>query len=460
MSEIIKPSIPKGTRDFLPEKMFKRQQVIDTIKDTFEKYGYAPLETPSIEKLKVLSGKYGDEGEKLLFKVLKRGTGLENLLKGESEYVVSKYDQLVEEALRYDLTVPLSRVVAMYQNEITMPFKRYQIQPVWRADRPQKGRYREFYQCDIDTVGTDSMLADAESMAIVDEILRKFGFKNFMIRLNNRKLLNGILEYSGIPENQSFSVMIAIDKMDKIGLDGVKKELTERTVSEKSISKLLTILEFSGSTEDTFSFVSEKCGTIKSVQTGIKELDEIANYATSLGVGNDSYKIDLYLVRGLGYYTGPIYESVVEEPRIGSLTGGGRYDKLIGMFSGKDIPATGTAFGIERIIDVMEQMDLFEDIKTRTKVLVTIFSPETIGDSLNFAADLRKAGVATECFLEPAKMKKQLSYANKKGIPFCVVIGPDESAKNLATVKNMASGQQTTLPRTEAVSYLVKNSKG
>ncbi len=456
----IKPSIPKGTRDFLPEKMYKRQQVIGTIKDTFEKYGYAPLETPSIEKLKVLSGKYGDEGEKLLFKVLKRGTGLENLLKEENEFVVSEYDQLVEEALRYDLTVPLSRVVAMYQNELTMPFKRYQIQPVWRADRPQKGRYREFYQCDIDTVGTESMLADAESLAIVDEILRKLGFTKFVIRLNNRKLLNGILEYSEISGDQSVSAMIAIDKMDKIGLDGVRKELEGRSISAQSISKLLSVMEFTGTSEETFSFLSKTCGANVSVQTGISELDEIANYTESLGMPQDSYKIDLYLVRGLGYYTGPIYESVVEEPKIGSLTGGGRYDKLIGMFSGNDIPATGTAFGIERIIDVMEQLEMFEDIKTKTKVLVTIFDGDSIADSLAFAAELRKAGIATECFPEAVKMKKQLSYTNKKGIPFCILIGPDEIAKHEVSVKSMDSGEQTTLSRSDAVSFLLKNSMG
>ncbi|MFQ5822930.1 MAG: histidine--tRNA ligase [bacterium] len=452
----IKPSLPKGTRDFLPEQMFRRQYVIETVKDIFEKYGYEPLETPSIEKLDVLSGKYGDEGEQLIFKVLKRGTGLEELLRGSQEFVAKEYSELVEEALRYDLTVPLSRVVAMYENELIFPFKRYQIQPVWRADRPQKGRYREFYQCDVDTVGTESMLADAESIAIVHDVLTTLGFEKFKIRINNRKILNGILSYAGVESEKDISVFMAIDKLEKIGLEGIKKELAGKGISEVETDKILTILEIAGESEQILSELSSRFNQFESFNEGTKELKQIISYLEDLGVPKANYQIDLYLVRGLGYYTGPIYESVVEEPKIGSLTGGGRYDKLVGMFLGRDIPATGTAFGIERIIDVMNQLQMFPETKTKTQAFVTIFDDSTREASLNFTQKLRKSGVNAEFFYEVTKIKKQFSYANKKRIPFVVIIGPDEIVSNQVTIKNMKTGEQKTLSPEKAIEIIIR----
>lgn len=452
----IKPSLPKGTRDFLPQQMVQRQYVIDTVKTVFERYGYEPLETPSIEKLEVLSGKYGEEGDKLLFKVLRRGTGLEDLQYGSTEFIVKKYSQLVEEALRYDLTVPLSRVVAMHQDKISLPFKRYQIQPVWRADRPQRGRYREFYQCDVDTVGTESMLADAEVIAIVNDVLETLGFEQFIIRINNRKILDGILAHAGIDPKKGPAALIAIDKLDKIGIDGVRSELGNRAISEDSIKRILRVLEISGTPKEVLSELTSTINKNAVLDEGIDELQQIINYLSDLGTPPKRYKIDLYLARGLGYYTGPIYETVVEEPKIGSLSGGGRYDHLIGMFLGKEIPATGTSFGIERIIDVMSELEMFPTSATKTAVLVTLFDQSTLSASLSFTQELRKIGINAENFLNLAKFKKQLSYANRKEIPFVAIIGPDELAENRVTIKNMRTGEQKTFDRREGVDYLNK----
>ena len=454
-----KPSLPKGTRDFLPQQMVQRQYVINTVKTIFERYGYEPLETPSIEKLDVLSGKYGEEGENLLFKVLKRGTGLEDLQRGSKEFVVKKQSELVDEALRYDLTVPLSRVIAMHQDKISLPFKRYQIQPVWRADRPQRGRYREFYQCDVDTVGSESMLADAEVIAIINDVLESLGFDKFKIRINNRKILDGILAHAGVDSEKAASVLIAIDKLDKIGIDGVRSEFEKRGMSEDSIKKILTVLEISGAPKEVLSTLSKTISQNATLDEGTDELQQIINYLSDLGVPQNRCKIDLYLARGLGYYTGPIYETVVEEPKIGSLSGGGRYDHLIGMFLGREIPATGTSFGIERIIDVMAELGMFPVSQTKIAVLVTLFDSSTLGGSLNFTQELRKAGINAENFLNLAKFKKQLSYANKKGIPFVAIIGPNELIENSVTIKNMKSGEQKTFERRKAVEYLKKQEK-
>jgi histidyl-tRNA synthetase len=443
--EIIKPSIPKGTRDFLPEQMLRRQFVMNTIKSVFEKYGYEPLETPSFEKLAILSGKFGEEGEQLIFKLLKRGTGIEKVGRDIKEFTISNFSDLVDEALRYDLTVPLSRVIAMYQNEITIPFKRYQMQPVWRGDRPQKGRYREFYQCDIDTVGSASMLADAETIALINEILTALGFKKFKIRINNRKILSGIVEYSGVDVNRSNQVCIAIDKLEKIGIDGVKQELLEREIPEAAINKILPILEISGEAETILNDVASLFKSSEIGMKGITEINELISYIPTLGVPQQNYVIDLYLARGLSYYTGPVYESIVKEPNIGSLTGGGRYDELVGMFLGKNIPATGTTIGIERIIDVMTELDMLPETKTKTKVLVTIFDEDTKKASLEVTNQLRSAGINTEIFFDSGGLKKQFKYANKKGIPYVVIIGPDEILKNEISLKNMSSGEQINM---------------
>lgn len=449
----LKPSLPKGTRDFLPEQMLRRRFVIDTIRTIFERYGYGPLETPSIEKLDVLSGKYGEEGEQLIFKVLKRGTGLEELLSRRDEFVVREYSELVDEALRYDLTVPLSRVIAMYQHEITFPFKRYQIQPVWRADRPQRGRFREFYQCDVDTVGSESMLADAEAIAIVNEVLTTLGFENFTIRINNRKILNGILSHADIDAEKSVAVMIAMDKLDKIGIDGVEKELQQRGLQETEIQALFRVLEIGRDPEHALSELSSLSDAAE-LQTGTDELSEIIKYLRDFNIPASNYKIDLFLVRGLGYYTGPIFESVVEEPSVGSLSGGGRYDQLIGMFLGRDIPATGTSFGIERIIEVMQQLEMLPPTKTQITVLVTLFDETTQGASLKFAQALRKSSINTDVFLRTAKLKKQFAYADKKSIPFVVIIGPEEAANETVTIKDMSCGEQKNWRWQEGINFL------
>lgn len=454
---VIKPSLPKGTRDFLPEQMVRRQFVMETVRTIFERYGYQPIETPSIEKLDVLSGKYGEEGEQLIFKVLKRGTGLEELLRGRKEFTATQYQDLVEEALRYDLTVPLSRVVAMHEAEIVLPFKRYQIQPVWRADRPQRGRYREFYQCDVDAVGSESMLADAEIIAIVYQVLSTLGFKKFTIRINNRKILNGILKHGGMATEKGTSVFVAIDKLDKIGLDGVKTELADHGLTNAEINSIFSIFDISGNAEEVFSALSKYFDGNDELRTGTEELKQIIQNLDSLEVERDVVRLDLCLARGLGYYTGPIHESVVEEPKMGSLSGGGRYDRLIGMFLGRDIPATGVAFGIERIIDVMTELNMFGESQAKTKVLVTLFDANTIDASLRFTQELRNAGVNAEHFFELSKLKKQFAYADKKHIPYVLIIGPDELAEGKVTLKTMSTGEQMRLENAEAVKFLLTN---
>lgn len=452
--EMIKPGIPKGTRDFLPEQMLRRQYVINIIKTVFEKYGYQPLETPSIERLDVLSGKYGEEGEQLMFKILKRGTGIEKVGYSLKEFTVTNFRDIVDLGLRYDLTVPLCRVVAMYRNEITLPFKRYQIQPVWRADRPQKGRYREFFQCDADNVGSASMLADAETIALINEILLKLGFKKFKIKINNRKILTGLVEYAGVSAELGIDVCVAIDKFEKIGIDGVKAELVKREIPEISIKKLLPVLEIQGDPKNVLDEVGALLAESQIGTEGVEELKELIGYLEPLGVSAENYTIDLYLARGLSYYTGPIFESVVEEPRIGSLTGGGRYDKLIGMFLGEDIPATGTTLGIERIIDVMTELNMLPEAKTSTKALVTVFDEGTKMASLQLVKKLRAAGINAEIFLDSANLKKQFKYANKQGIPFVIIMGPDEAAQNLVSLKDMNSGEQKQMEIDEMITAL------
>ena len=438
----IKPSIPKGTRDFLPEEMYRRQYVIDTIKSIFETFGYEPLETPSIEKLEVLSGKYGEEGEQLIFKILKRGTEIEKGGSASREYTIRHLNELVDFALRFDLTVPLSRVVAMYHQELTLPFKRYQIQPVWRGDRPQRGRYREFYQCDADIVGSESMIADAENITLIHDILSALGFDKFKIRINNRKILTGIVEYSGVDTRKGTDICVAIDKLDKIGLDGVKDELRKRDIPESAIQKILPVLEIKGTTETMLGDISAILNSSEAGVKGINEISEIFRYLFDFGIDFNRLTIDFYLARGLSYYTGPIYESIIEESNIGSLTGGGRYDELIGLFLGQAIPATGTTLGIERIIDVMTELDMLPDVKTGTTVLVTIFDDTLKSESLRTARELRKAGINAEVFLNVTALKKQFMYANKKKIPYVIVIGPEESQRGLVALKNMISGDQ------------------
>ena len=323
-NKIVKPSIPKGMRDFLPSQKRKRDFVFKIIKDIFEKYGYQPLETSSIEKEEILTGKYGEEGDKLIFKILKRGTELDKLGKEITEYTINSRSELTDFALRYDLSIPLSRVIAMYENELTFPFKRYQIQPVWRADKPQKGRYREFYQCDADIIGSDSVMADAEIILIINEILTNLKFKKFIIKINNRKLLNGLIEYCGIDENKAADVLISLDKFDKVGIEGVISELKERHIEDKYIKKLLPVLKIKGNNTTVLQKIGSILSDSKLGSEGVNELKELLSFLQLFNVPEKNIEIDLSLARGLEYYTGIIYESTVKEPRIGSLTGGGR----------------------------------------------------------------------------------------------------------------------------------------
>jgi len=515
-------------RDILPQQMIKRQYVMNVIRDVFEEFGFEPLQTPAIEMTETLTGKYGPDAERLIYRAF---------------YGREKPDEL---SLRYDLSVPLCRVVAMYP-DLIKPFKRYQIAPVWRADRPQKGRYREFYQCDADTVGSASMLGDAETINVIYEILTRLGFKDFVVNINNRKILNGIGQFAGVPESLLGGLYRAIDKLPKIGLEGVKRELRlvgipegeinalrrtvrlylqeqfgldelriqaiENRVSEtladqtvaplqqvleevdrgaiepervqevagelvgqiakelravyvnkveiipdQVINRLLSLLQISGDNRAVLAELRTRLADYSIALEGIAELEEIIRYLDALKIPEDFYKIDFAMVRGLEYYTGPIYETVVKEPDIGSITGGGRFDELVGMFMDYSYPATGTTIGIERIIDVMDELDMFppEVGQTVTQVLMTRFSEELVDDSLRVATMLRKAGLNTEFFFDDIPLGDQIRYALKKEIPYVIILGPDEQAAGQLTVRNLELNEQQTVARQEATELIRK----
>ncbi len=430
----IQPRIYKGTRDFLPEQMVKRNYVINIIRNTFEKYGFEPLETPTLELWETLSGKYGEEGDRLTYRFTDRGKR--------------------EVGLRYDLTVPLSRVVAMYP-QIPKPLKRYQIQPVWRADKPQKGRFREFYQCDVDVVGSSSVLADAEIIAVIYESLNQLGFRKFTIRVNSRKVLRGITEVSGAGIEQEINITRAIDKMDKIGLEGVRGELAERGIAQQGIEKILEILAISGSNTERFTQTGEILRESPAGLEGVQEMRDLSRYLEMYGIPDEAVLFDLTLARGLDYYTGPIFETVVEEPKIGSITGGGRYDNLIGLFSGQQQPATGSSIGLERIITVMDELKMFPgNLRTPVQTLVTVFSDETLPYSIEITRRLRAAGIFTDLYTGQSKLRGQFGLANDKGIPLVVIAGPDEQQKQAINVKNMDSGTQDTVGLNEAAAFI------
>ena len=430
---LIKPSVPRGMRDILPEQMIRRQYVIDVIRDVFEEFGFEPLQTPALELSEVLTGKYGPDAEKLIYQAGHAG-GREDL------------------SLRYDLSVPLCRVVAMHP-QLPKPFKRYQIDPVWRAERPQKGRYRQFFQCDADTVGTESMLADAENVTLIYQVLTRLGFEQFEININDRKLITGIGQFAGVPDAQLGGLYRSIDKLDKIGLAGVRDELAANQIPEPVIEKLLPLLQIEGDTATVLNALSEQLGDSEVTREGIAELEELNGYLTTLGVPDEFYRINVSMVRGLEYYTGPIYETVVEEPKIGSITGGGRYDELIGSFSRQGYPATGTSFGIERIIDVMEEFDMFPAAigKTVTQVLVTIFDAELTQESLKLATLLRQDGIRTEVYCRPARLSTQIKYADTKGIPYAVILGSDEVEAGTVAIRDLANREQQIVPREKLV---------
>jgi len=526
MTDKITARLPRGMRDFLPQDMIKRQYVTGVIQGVFEEFGFERLQTPAIEMTETLTGKYGPEAERLIYRAF---------------YGRGKSDEL---SLRYDLSVPLCRVVAMYP-DLIKPFKRYQIAPVWRADRPQKGRYREFYQCDADTVGSDSVLADAEIINVIYEILTRLGFRDFVINVNDRKVLKGIGAFAGVPDGLLGGLYRSIDKLSKIGLEGVRRELrlvglpeedvealrrivrlylqgevdlkdlairaaenrvpqsvtrgviaplreilsgVDRTgiepervqeaagelvgevaralraayadqvemIPDEVIARLLTLLQISGDNREILAELRDQLAEYPIALEGIAELEQIIDYLDALDIPTSTCQVDFAMVRGLEYYTGPIYETVVKEPAIGSITGGGRYDELIGMFIDHSYPATGTTIGIERIIDVMEELDMFPpDVgQTVTQVLVTQFSPDTLIESLRVARELRQAGLNTELYFENDPLGGQIRYALKKGVPYVVILGPDEVATGQVAIRNLAVKQQESVPRQKAAARI------
>ena len=453
----IKPSTPRGTRDFSPTEMAKRNYIFDTIKGVFRKYGYQQIETPAMENLSTLMGKYGDEGDKLIFKILNSGDYLSGI---SEEKLASRNPQLItqeisEKALRYDLTVPFARYVVMHQNEITFPFKRFQVQPVWRADRPQKGRYREFYQCDADVVGSDSLLNEAEFVLIYDEALSALGLDDFTIKINNRKILSGIAEVIDKADN-IIDLTVAIDKLDKIGLDGVIKELLEKGFTEHDIEKLRPVILLQGSNEEKLESLRK---ALKHSEIGLKgcdEIEEIFNYLTHLHATKATLELDITLARGLNSYTGAIFEVKTNQAAMGSIGGGGRYDDLTGMFGLKGITGCGISFGADRIYDVLEELKLFPETAVQTtQVLICCFDKHGEKYALPFLQELRGRNISAELYPAGAKMKKQLDYANNKQIPYVVVIGSDEMESGLLTLKNMHTGDQEKLSTEMIVAMLV-----
>lgn len=456
---ITKPSLPKGTRDFSPIEMVKRNYIYDTIKTVFKKYGYAEIQTPSMENLQTLTGKYGDEGDKLIFKILNSGEYLNEPKKKSFDFAQddnsNKLVSLIsEKALRYDLTVPFARYVVMHQSEISFPFKRFQVQPVWRADRPQKGRYREFYQCDADVVGSPSLLNEAEFIVIYHEALSNLGLKDFTVKINNRKILSGIAEIIGKPE-LIVDMTVAIDKLDKIGFDGVTKELLERGFTEADIEQLKPVILLEGSNIEKLESLKTVLAASEIGLKGIEEIEKVFDYVSHLTSHLSNIELDITLARGLNYYTGCIFEVKTNEVAMGSIGGGGRYDDLTGMFGLKDLTGVGISFGADRIYDVLEELNLFPKSAAQgTKVLISNFDEAAELYALPILQQLRNQGIATELYPSSAKLKKQMSYADGKNIPYVILIGGDEMESGLLTFKNMESGEQEKLTITEIIEKL------
>ncbi len=449
-----KPSIPKGTRDFGPVEMARRNYIFDTIREVFKLYGFSQIETPAMENLSTLMGKYGEEGDKLLFKILNSGNwpaSLENI-DLQSESIGHLTSKISEKGLRYDLTVPFARFVVQHRNELTMPFKRYQIQPVWRADRPQKGRYREFYQCDADVVGSDSLINEIELISLIDEVFSRLGI-NITIKLNNRKVLSGIAELVGQPD-KLIDITVAIDKIDKIGIENVKAELSERGISQESIERLIPILEINGSTQERIAALSEILKEVETGAKGVAELEEVISGINNLGLKAD-IELDVSLARGLNYYTGTIIEVKAKDVAIGSITGGGRYDNLTGVFGMPGLSGVGISFGADRIYDVLNALDLYPDsASAATRVMFTNFGKSEAEVSMKYLKLFRKAGISAEIYPDAAKMKKQMQRANDLDIPFVAIVGEEEMKQGLVTLKNMADGSQKMLTVDEAIAMV------
>ena len=447
-----KPSIPKGTRDFSPMEMAKRNYIFDTIKQVYQLYGFQQIETPAMETLGTLMGKYGEEGDKLLFKVLNSGDYLNKIsdeeLQGRNALHLAA--KLCEKGLRYDLTVPFARYVVMHREELQLPFKRYQMQPVWRADRPQKGRYREFWQFDGDIVGSDSLLNEVELMQIVDTVFSRFGVR-VQIKINNRKILTGIAEVIGAAE-KIVDITVAIDKLDKIGLDNVNQELREDGLSEEQIEKLQPIISLEGTNDEKLNTIAEVLASSETGLKGIEEIRFILDTLKTLGLKND-IQLDLTLARGLNYYTGAIFEVKALDVQIGSITGGGRYDNLTGIFGMPGISGVGISFGVDRIFDVLNALDCYpKDAVNGTQLLFINFGEQETAYCLPVVAKAREAGIRTEIFPDAAKMKKQMSYANAKQIPFVALAGENEMAAGKLTLKNMLTGDQQLVSAEELIS--------
>lgn len=438
-----KPSIPKGTRDFAPIEMARRNYIFNTIKDVFALYGFQQIETPAMENLSTLMGKYGEEGDKLLFKILNSGDFLSGVEQTELEgrNSVKLTSKISEKGLRYDLTVPFARFVVMNRDKLSFPFKRFQIQTVWRADRPQKGRYREFYQCDVDVVGSNSLLNEVELMQIVDEVYRRLGI-NVCIKINNRKILTGIAEMIG-EADKIVDITVAIDKLDKIGLDKVNEELAAKGISAEAIAKLQPVILLKGSNEEKLQTIKTVLASSEIGLKGVAEVEEILEFVNLLGVKTE-VELDLTLARGLNYYTGAIFEVKAKDVQIGSITGGGRYDNLTGVFGVDGLSGVGISFGADRIYDVLNQLELYpSDLMQATKVLFAVFGSEELKFAIECAKEMRAAGIPVEVYPEPVKMKKQMSYADAKNIPFVAIIGETEMAEKKVMLKNMESGNQT-----------------
>ena len=451
-----KPSIPKGTRDFGPEEMAKRNYIFNTIKDVYALYGFEQIETPAMETLQTLMGKYGEEGDKLLFKILNSGDYLnkisdEELNERNSLHLASK---LCEKGLRYDLTVPFARYVVMHRDELQLPFKRYQIQPVWRADRPQKGRYREFYQCDADVVGSDSLLNEVELMQIVDTVFTKFGIR-IQIKINNRKILSGIAEVLD-EADKIVDITVSIDKLEKIGLENVNAELKAGGITDEAIEKLQPILTMQGSNEGKLKTIEK---VLESSEVGLKGVEEtrfILDTLNSVGLNNE-IQLDLTLARGLNYYTGAIFEVKALDTPMGSITGGGRYDNLTGIFGMPGLSGVGISFGADRIYDVLNTLELYpKEMLSSTQVLFINFGEKETAYCLPFIAEIRKSGIRAEIFPDKAKMKRQMNYANAKNIPYVVFAGEDEIEKGKLMLKDMQSGEQKLVTAKELIASVLK----
>lgn len=454
-----KPSIPKGTRDFSPAEMAKRNYIFDTIKDVYALYGYQQIETPSMETLQTLMGKYGEEGDKLLFKILNSGDFIGKVPAEEfvSDNVLKLTAKICEKGLRYDLTVPFARYVVMHRDELQMPFKRYQIQPVWRADRPQKGRYREFYQCDADVVGSDSLLNEVELVQIIDTVFTKFGI-NVQIKLNNRKILAGIAEYIGQPD-KIVDITVAIDKLDKIGVEAVNAEMLANGICQDAVDKLQPILTMSGTNVEKLETIAQTIATSEIGVKGVEETRFILEKIEAVGLKNE-LQLDLTLARGLNYYTGAIFEVKAKDVAIGSITGGGRYDNLTGIFGMPGLSGVGISFGADRIYDVLNTLNLYPQNATQgTEVLFINFGETESDYCLPIASQVRAAGISVELYPDCAKMKKQMAYANAKGIPFVVLAGESEINQGKVTLKNMLTGDQQLVSAEELIAKITsKNS--